>query len=304
MLELLGSLVDTTFIDFLTPAIPAFVILMLVEAFLLRNDEDGDILGYTRKDTVASLSMGVGSLIVPRVILTLVGLGGYHLIWREFRLFDLGTGAFAWLVAMVGKDFFYYWFHRFSHEWRVLWAAHVVHHSSEFYNLSTALRQTWTPMSGWVFYLPLIVLGVNPNMLAMASALNLLYQFGIHTEAVDKFPAPIEAVFNTPSHHRAHHAVQTQYLDTNYGGILIVWDRMFRTFEAEVERPVYGLTKPLRSFNPLVIATHEYVSIARDMRTDDNWRDRARRLVHGPGWSPQDAPQEAMASSSMAPEPA
>lgn len=290
MMELLGSLVDTPLVDYLTPAIPAFILLMLVEGFILTRDEDGDILGYSLKDTAASLSMGIGSLIVPRIIAGLLGLGGYYLVWREFRFFDLGSGVLGWTVAMVGKDLFYYWYHRFSHEWRFLWAAHVVHHSSEHYNLSTALRQTWTPLMGWIFYLPLILLGVNPSLLIMAGALNLLYQFWIHTEAVDRLHPAFEYVFNTPSHHRVHHAVQAQYLDRNYAGILILWDRWFGTFEAEVERPVYGITKPLTTFNPVRIATHEYAAILADMRTDRDWRTRANRLVKGPGWQPEDEP--------------
>ena len=290
MMELLGSLADVPFVDLITPAIPAFIVLMLVEAFLLARDEDGDVLGYTLKDTSASLAMGIGSLVVPRAILALLGLGGYLLVWRELRMVDLGSGVLAWTVALVGKDLMYYWFHRFSHEWRFLWAAHVVHHSSEHYNLSTALRQSWTPLVGWVFYLPLVLLGVNPVILAMSTAINLLYQFWIHTEAVDRLPAPIEAVFNTPSHHRVHHAVQEQYLDTNYAGILIVWDRVFGTFEAEVERPVYGITKPLRTYNPLRIATHEYVDMVRDMRGDPDWGTRLQRLWRGPGWQPDAAP--------------
>ena len=208
MMELLGSLADVPFVDLITPAIPAFIVLMLVEAFLLARDEDGDVLGYTLKDTSASLAMGIGSLVVPRAILALLGLGGYLLVWRELRMVDLGSGVLAWTVALVGKDLMYYWFHRPSHEWRFLWAAHVVHHSSEHYNLSTALRQSWTPLVGLVFYLPLVLLGVNPVILAMSTAINLLYQFWIHTEAVDRLPPPIEAVFNTPSHHRVHHAVR------------------------------------------------------------------------------------------------
>ncbi|MFT5221957.1 MAG: sterol desaturase/sphingolipid hydroxylase (fatty acid hydroxylase superfamily) [Glaciecola sp.] len=302
MMELLGSLADSAFFDFITPAIPAFLILMIVEGFILMRDKDGDVLGYSLKDTTASLTMGIGSLFVPKMILTLIGLGGYVLVWREFRFFDLGTGWIAWVVAMMGKEFLYYWSHRFGHEWRVLWAAHVVHHSSDHYNLSTALRQTWTPLTGWLFYLPMILLGVNPILLAMAGALNLLYQFGIHTEAIRKLPAPIELIFNTPSHHRVHHGVQAQYLDRNYGGILIIWDRLFGTFEPEGERPIYGITTPLESYNPLKIATHEYSAILADMRTDDRWSDRLRRLVNGPGWDPRAEVAQAAALTAADPE--
>ena len=293
MMDLLGSLADVPYVELITPAIPAFIVLMVVEGFLLARDRDGDVLGYTVRDTSASLAMGIGSLVVPRAITSLLGLGGYFLVWRELRVVDLGAGAVAWTVAIVGKDLCYYWFHRLSHETRFLWAAHVVHHSSDHYNLSTALRQSWTPLVGWVFYLPLVLLGVNPLLLAMSTAINLLYQFWIHTEAIDRLPAPVEAVLNTPSHHRVHHAVQPQYLDTNYGGILIVWDRLFGTFEAEVERPRYGITTPLRTHNPLRIATHEYADLLRDMRGDRDWLTRLRRLVAGPGWQPADASEGA-----------
>ncbi|MGY1771527.1 sterol desaturase family protein [Blastococcus sp. SYSU D00813] len=301
-----GSLADITEIDLVLYAIPAFLLLMIVEGVVLTREAREDAidaegerrarLGYAAKDTVASLSMGLGSLVVPVAVTTVLGLGGYVLLWNATPL-DLGNGWIAWLVAIVGKDFTYYWFHRASHEVRFLWAAHVVHHSSERYNLSTALRQSWTPLTEWPFGAVLILLGVNPVLYAMASSVNLLYQFWIHTEAIGRLPRPIEYVFNTPSHHRVHHGMNPQYLDKNYGGILIVFDRLFGTFEPEVEPVRYGITKPLASHNPLRIATHEYVAIVRDMRTDRRWSHRLGRLVRGPGWSPVPA-------ASARPEPA
>ena len=152
------------------------------------------------------------------------------------------------------------------HEVRLLWANHVTHHSSERYNLSTALRQPWSGfLMSWVF-LPMPWLGIPAHHVAKAGQLNLLYQYWIHTEAIDRLPKPVEAVFNTPSHHRVHHGANPQYLDKNYGGILIVWDRLFGTFEPEVRRVKYGLTKNIHTYNPIRIGYHEFVDIARDVR--------------------------------------
>ena len=293
-----GSLAQVVEVDLITPAIPVFALLMVLEAYVLHRERKLDLLeeeveargglhaGFELKDTLASLSMGLGSLVVPVVITSLLGLGGYLLLWNLTPL-DLGTGVLAWTVALLGKDLGYYAFHRASHENRFLWAAHVVHHSSQRYNLSTALRQSWTPLTSWVFYAPLVLLGVNPVILIMAGSINLLYQFWIHTEAIDRLPVPLELVLNTPSHHRVHHGANPQYLDRNYGGMLIVWDRWFGTFEPEVEPVRYGLTSDIDTYNPLRIATHEYADLLRQMRTDTSWRTRAGRLWHGPGWEPQ-----------------
>ncbi len=191
------------------------------------------------------------------------------------------------LLVLLAQDFFYYWSHRGHHVIRILWACHVVHHSSRKFNLSTALRQPWTSLTSWPFYLPLIALGVHPAVLAFCSSVNLVYQFWIHTERVDRLPRPLEFTLNTPSHHRVHHASQGGYLDRNFGGILIVWDRLFGSFTAETERPVYGLTKNITTYNPLRVATHEYAAIARDLAAAGSWRDRVAHLVRGPGWRPE-----------------
>jgi sterol desaturase/sphingolipid hydroxylase (fatty acid hydroxylase superfamily) len=301
-----GSLAQVAELDLITPAIPVFILLMVLEAYVLHRERRLDLLeeeaeergalhaGYELKDTVASISMGLGSLVVPVVITSLLGLGGYLLVWN-LTPFDLGAGWVAWTVALVGKDLGYYAFHRASHENRFLWAAHVVHHSSERYNLSTALRQSWTPLTSWVFYVPLVLIGVNPAILIMSGAINLLYQFWIHTEAIDRMWAPVEYVFNTPSHHRVHHGSNPQYLDRNYAGILVLWDRWFGTFEPEVEPVRYGLTRNIETYNPLRIATHEYADVWRQLRADPDWRTRAGRLWHGPGWEPVPATERALA---------
>jgi sterol desaturase/sphingolipid hydroxylase (fatty acid hydroxylase superfamily) len=219
---------------------------------------------------------------------TLINAGVFALatwLWSH-RITDLGRGALGWTVAMVGWDFAYYWHHRVEHECRLLWASHVNHHSSQHYNLSTALRQPWTPFTSLLFFPPLALLGVAPWMVMVAGGINLIYQFWIHTEVIGRLPGWFEAVFNTPSHHRVHHGSNAEYLDKNYAGILIVWDRLFRTFEPERARVVYGLTKNISTFNPFVIAFHEYVAIARDVLAARRWRDRVGILWHGPGWHP------------------
>jgi sterol desaturase/sphingolipid hydroxylase (fatty acid hydroxylase superfamily) len=289
-----GSLADMAQVDLILWAIPVFFLLMLLEGIVLTREAKEDAIdrageaaakkGYALKDTVTSLTMGLASQVVLAVT-TLLGLGGYLVLWNLTPL-DLGTGWVAWTVALLGKDFVFYWFHRASHESRLLWAGHVVHHSSEHFNLSTALRQAWTPLTAWPFGAVLILLGVNPALFVLSTSINLLYQFWIHTEAIDKLWRPIEYVFNTPSHHRVHHGMNPQYLDKNYGGILIVFDRLFRSFEPEVEPVRYGITKPIDSYNPFWVAIHEYVAIVRDMRGDRRWADRLARLVRGPGWSP------------------
>ena len=198
---------------------------------------------------------------------------------------DLGEGKLAWLVAIFGWDFIYYWNHRADHESRWLWAMHVAHHSSERYNLSTALRQPVAEsLTIQVPYGLLALCGVRPALIEQARGINLLYQFWIHTEAIRSI-GPLELVLNTPSHHRVHHGSNRQYLDRNHGSILIVWDKLFGTFEPEVEPVVYGLTKNIESCSPAVIATHEWRDIAGDVATAQTWRDRWSFLLRGPGWA-------------------
>lgn len=265
-------------------SIPAFVLLTVLEMVLHHFHPDEDAAGYEAKDATTSITMGLGSL-------------AFDLLWKVpivaiytavYELTPLSIPLLWWTVPLMllGQDFFYYWSHRGHHVIRILWACHVVHHSSRKFNLSTALRQPWTSLTVWPFYLPLIACGVHPAALAFCSSVNLVYQFWVHTERIDKLPRPLEYVLNTPSHHRVHHASQGGYLDRNFGGILIVWDRWFGSFTAETERPVFGLTKNIDTFNPLRVATHEYAAIARDVRAAGSWSERAGRVFRGPGWKP------------------
>jgi sterol desaturase/sphingolipid hydroxylase (fatty acid hydroxylase superfamily) len=197
---------------------------------------------------------------------------------------DLGTGIAVTAGALVAWDFIYYWNHRIQHESRWLWAIHVVHHSSEHYNLTTALRQPVADVFGmFVPYGLMAWLGFRPRVIENARAINLIYQFWIHTEAIDRL-GKAEEILNTPSHHRVHHGVQQEYLDKNHGGILIIWDRLFGTFQREGERVRYGLTKNIDTFNPLRIATHEYADIIRDVAKASTWKERFGYVFAHPGW--------------------
>ncbi len=206
-------------------------------------------------------------------------------MWKRRVLPDLGNGPLAWATAIVGWDVIYYWNHRIWHSSRFMWANHVMHHSSERYNLSTALRQAVTdPFLFLVPYSTLSMVGVRPEMVTTSRGINLLYQYWLHTDVIDRL-GPFESFANTPSHHRAHHGVNPQYLDRNHGGIFIVWDRLFGTFVREEEPVVYGLTKNINTFNPLRVATHEYADIFRDVAASTNWRDRLSFVLRGPGWA-------------------
>jgi sterol desaturase/sphingolipid hydroxylase (fatty acid hydroxylase superfamily) len=275
--------------DLITPAIPVFVITVIAEALWvrkLRREAGSTLKGHTWKDTAASLSMGLGNVAV-NVGWKLVAFAGYAALYHLTPL-RMGSGLVAWVLLFFLEDLCYYAFHRVHHESRFFWASHVVHHSSEHYNLSTALRQTWTPMTGWVFWAPLALLGFSPEMIVTQQAVSLLYQYWIHTEAIVRLPRPVEWLFNTPSHHRVHHASNTAYLDTNYAGILILWDRMFGTFTPETERPVYGLTKNLTTFNPARIAFHEFAAIARDVARPGPLSQRLSYAFRNPAWKPPD----------------
>ncbi|GAB3887746.1 sterol desaturase family protein [Terrabacter terrigena] len=272
-------------VDLILTAVPFFIAFIAIEVVSLWFAPDDDEVGYEVRDTVTSLSMGIGSVVVG-VGYKALQLVVYAALYAVTPL-RLDTSLWwVWVVIFLVEDLAYYWYHRCHHEVRILWASHVVHHSSRRYNFSTALRQTWTPFGGIPFWAPLALLGVPPWAIFLQQSISLLYQFFLHTERVGKLWRPVELVMNTPSHHRVHHGMNNGYLDRNYGGILVIWDRLFRTFEPEGERVVYGLTKQLRTYNPLVVATHEYASIWRDVKAARAWRDRWGHVLRGPGWQP------------------
>jgi sterol desaturase/sphingolipid hydroxylase (fatty acid hydroxylase superfamily) len=348
-------------VDLTVAAVPGYFASMGAEAWYLkrraRKRGAAAPSDYERRDTVASLAMGVGSLVAPLVMPKLLkpftpGKGKYgkalvasavgaaaittiadwyarraeaktltepeetvarkvakaasvatvvtggiaattwftaktepSALWPRRAVRDLGTGPAQLLTAIVLWDFVYYWSHRLQHESRYMWAIHVVHHSSERYNLSTALRQpvadafgTFPPTGA------MCLVGIRPELVATARGVNLLYQYWIHTDVIRRL-GPFERVFNTPSHHRVHHGANRRYIDRNHGSIFIVWDKLFGTFEPESEPVVYGLTKNIETFDPARIATHEHRDILRDVAHSTSWRERLSYVVRGPGWA-------------------
>jgi sterol desaturase/sphingolipid hydroxylase (fatty acid hydroxylase superfamily) len=271
-------------LDPVTLAIPAFVALVALEILWARRRRPD---AYEPRDTMTSLLFGLGNSV------TGVLFGGLVLalsLWLyQFRILDIGWHWWAWALCFLLDDLAYYWAHRAGHRVRWFWASHVNHHSSQHYNLSTALRQTWTGFFAgtFIFKLPLVLIGFHPGMVAICAGVNLVYQFWIHTEAVSKLPRWFEAVMNTPSHHRVHHATNPRYLDRNYAGVFIVWDRMFGTFEEErpdEERIRYGIVRQLGSFHLLWAVFHEWIGMARDVRHAP-WRHKLSYLWREPGWS-------------------
>lgn len=268
-------------------AVPGFVLLVLLEMLWARRKSPDS---YEPRDTLTSLAMGLGSTIAGALTAGLVG--AVFLAVYQHRLFDIGWAWWAWIACFVLDDMAYYWFHRAAHRVRWFWASHVNHHSSQHYNLSTALRQTWTGTIAFsfIFRLPLLLIGFPPAMILFCAGLNLIYQFWFHTEAIDKCPRWFEAVFNTPSHHRVHHATNPLYLDRNYAGVFIVWDRLFGTFQPELPelRPHYGIVRQLGSFNLLWVAFHEWIGIARDV-WNAPWGSKLGYIWRPPGWSHDDS---------------
>ena len=281
---------DSTHIpDLITPAIPFFILSMLVEGFVVRRmqREGRELVGHTVKDTAASLTMGLGNVFIG-IFWKGVAFAAYLALY-ELTPLRLGSlGAVSWVLLFFGEDLCYYCFHRVHHESRFFWAGHVSHHSSQRYNLSTALRQPWTTtFTGLPFWAPLALLGFHPAMIVTAQSISLLYQYWIHTESIGRLGF-LEWVLNTPSHHRVHHASNPQYLDKNYAGVLIIWDRLFGTFAPEVEPVVYGLTKNIHTFNPLRICFHEFAAILRDLRRPEPLRLRLARAFRNPAWKPEE----------------
>jgi len=283
-----------------TLAVPFYLLTIVGELFWLRRRRaDPRYAGYERRDTWVSLTLGLGSLITGLVIIA-GDVVIARFIWDRRVLPDWGESGWVWIAAIVLVDLSYYWSHRAGHRIRFFWANHVQHHSSEQYNLSTALRQPVTNFYEWLFFPTLALLGIRPWILFGAFGLNLVYQYWIHTEVIQTLPRWFEWLFNTPSHHRVHHGSNQQYLDKNYGGILIVFDRLFGTFEPEVEPVRYGLTKNINTFNPFRVISHEYVAMARGVRSGRGLAAKLGAVFAPPGWrsaSPDATPVQAVSSA-------
>ena len=269
---------------------PIYLLLILIELYLIKKDK---IKGrYEKLDALSSIALGTGSVVFGLGLAYIFGSALqalYHWTYA-YRLFDLPYSIPVFVLCFFIDDLRYYWSHRFSHTIRWCWANHIVHHSSQHFNLSTALRQPWISLITGLFILrlPLILIGFHPNLVLFAASLNLFYQFFIHTESVDKCPKWFEAVMNTPSHHRVHHGRNLRYLDANYAGTFIIWDRLFGTFVSEVaeEKVQYGLVTNVKTFNPIKVALHGYWGIIKDQKKMSlTIKDRLMYLFAEPGWS-------------------
>ncbi len=262
-------------------AIPFFILTVIIEVILTVKVK---LEEYDFKDSSTSILMGLGNVFLGIIAKAMVL--GIFLFLYKYRIFTISFAWWSWILLLFVEDLTYYWFHRISHESRLFWASHVVHHSSKKYNLSTALRQTWSGgFYTFVFWLPLVLIGFHPVMVLVQMSISLIYQYWIHTELIKKMPKWFEAVFNTPSHHRVHHATNPQYLDRNHAGIFIIWDRLFGTFEPEVEKPVYGLVKNIETYNPLKIAFIEWYQMFVDFFTSKtSILNKFKYFIKPPGW--------------------
>lgn len=264
-------------------SIPIFFILIGIELIVERFSHQKL---YRLPDAVANLSCGITSQL-SGLFLRVFGIGIYEILYNNFRFFTLEQSWWYWIALILLVDVAYYWAHRMSHEVNLFWGGHVVHHQSEDYNLSVALRQSslqvvWT----FAFSLPIAFLGFDTLDFTIIAAYNTLYQFWIHTETIGKLPKWFEFIFNTPSHHRVHHGRDPKYIDKNHAGSLIIWDRMFGTFQEEEEKPTYGVTKPINSWNPVWANVTHYADMSHDLKRIPKWTDKVRYLFKKPGWLP------------------
>lgn len=266
---------------------PLFFVCMLLEWYLGDRRQKLPVSArYYPKEVLCNFSLAamhqgmdiLAGLLIAKLYLAVFG----------WKLFDIQMGPFSFVLLMIAQDFCYYWFHRASHRVRWMWAAHVVHHSSENMNFSTAFRQSLMyPFAGmWVFWLPLVILGFDPNWVVFVVLLNLGLQFFVHTQAVRKL-CRLEWLFNTPSHHRVHHGRNPQYIDKNYAGILIIWDKLFGTFVPEEETVIYGITKPVNSFNPIKVTFSEWRDMFSDVTTKGLSFSERLKLLFAPPASQQ-----------------
>jgi len=269
--------------NILLDAVPGFILLIVIEViFAVKTQREL----YDVKDAATSISLGLGNLFAGLLTNSII-LFAYTWLYK-YRFFTVPFYAcWGWALCFLADDFSYYWFHRISHTVRYFWASHVVHHSSEYYNLAAALRQNWTGNITGVFlfwwWMPLV--GFEPGMMLMMQSISLLYQFWIHTETIQRMPRWYEYIFNTPSHHRVHHGSDLLYLDKNHAGTLIIWDRMFGSFQQEQFRPTYGLTKNVQTYNPVKVAFHEWMNIGKDLKRARTFKDYLNYLFNSPGWS-------------------
>lgn len=272
-------------------AIPYFLLAMAYEIVVLRSAKAAHLKGYEWRDSITSMSLGVFNLVMRAlfaVVTIYVSFAVYH-----YKLLDLSPMLWwTWPLLWLAEDFTFYWYHRASHRIRFMWADHVNHHSSQHYNLSTALRQPVIEMAWvWVLWLPLVWIGFHPVAVALMAGLNLLYQFWIHTESV-RSTGIFERFMNTPSHHRVHHGSNPEYIDKNYGGWLIVWDKLFGTFTPETVPVRYGLVHNISTFNPFKVVTHEWAYLLRQSWNAKGWRNKLAWTFGPPEYTGTEGPPE------------
>ncbi|MCF7644863.1 sterol desaturase family protein [Bacillus subtilis] len=277
---------EPAFFDVTLLAVPLYLLAIMIELVAVRYwHRKGE---FETRDALTSLLMGTGN-VVAGLLLGFVSVTALLWVW-QFRFFDLGLHWWVFVAAFIFDDLRYYWYHRIAHRVRWVWAEHVNHHSSQHYNLTTALRQSWTGQITGMFILqvPLVLLGFHPAVIAFVYGFNLIYQFWIHTEAIGKMWKPVELIFNTPSHHRVHHATNPRYLDANFAGTLIIWDRLFGTFVEELpeDMPRYGIVRNIGTFNPVRVAFHEWGGMLKDVFAPGlSLRQRLMYIAAPPGWS-------------------
>ncbi|HRF77236.1 MAG TPA: sterol desaturase family protein [Chitinophagales bacterium] len=279
-------------VNYIVYAIPVFFLLIGIELLIDKSKKTGY---YRLNDALSNINAGITEQVSGAFLKAFV-VGVYAWIFDHYKVTTIPPTLLNWTILFIGIDFFYYWFHRLAHEINVLWGGHVVHHQSEEYNLSVALRQgAFQKFGSFLFYLPLAIIGFDPVMFIIISQFQTLYQFWIHTKTIHLLPKPIEYIFNTPSHHRVHHGRNPKYIDKNHGGTLIIWDRMFGTFQKEEEEVVYGITKPLKTWNPLRAQLDFWKDLFADLSKTKKLTDKLKLLFFPPGWFPQElgGPQSA-----------
>ena len=272
---------------------PIFMLCIALEFFYLRKRNDMPSAQYTWVDTISNGTLALLHEASDAIFNTLFVMAIYYVLY-DYRLFNIENSWLSFLGLFLLQDFCYYWFHRAHHRIRYMWASHVVHHSSQHLNLSTAFRQSFTyPLSGmWLFWVPIVLIGFEPELVLGSVLLSLAYQFFIHTQVI-KTLGPLEWIFNTPSHHRVHHARNPEYIDKNYAGVLIIWDRLFGTFvkernDIEID---YGITRQIQSHNPLYLTLHEWMDMFKDVFSGHKtlWQ-RLSHIWRPPEWQPEESP--------------
>lgn len=256
---------------------PVMIFLVLVEWFIsYRQKKDY----YDKKDTLAATFIGIVNVVLSAIIK--VGTFGLMLFFYNLVPWTIPPVWWSYVLCLIWIDFWRYWAHRIGHESRFWWATHVTHHNSAKYNWSVSFRLSWTQHIKIIFFVPVALTGFHPVVFFICHQIEVLYQFWIHTEYIKKLPKPVEFIFTTPSHHRVHHGSNDQYLDKNYGSTFIIWDRMFGTFQPEEERPVYGLTENINSYNPITLNFHEWNNIVKDVRQATSFREAIEYIFGNP----------------------